>query len=204
MPLHNPNITPLILASGSAVRAKMLKQAGLGFTVQTAKVDERVIEDDLCLIGAAPRDIALELAEEKARAVAKENPDMYVIGADQLLVFDGKIHHKCTSLDEAKDRLMMMSGKTHSLISAACIAIGDAILWSHIDVADLKMHDLSDAFIDAYLKEAGDDILSSVACYKLEEYGPWLFDKIDGNFHTILGLPLLPLLNFLRIGESND
>ncbi len=187
-----------ILASGSAVRQKMLRNAGFDFEICSADIDERSIQKDLESQDCSVAQIALALGIEKARFVAAKFPDKYVIGSDQMLVFEDHILNKSASLSQAKDKLLKLSGNTHHLISSAAIVKNDEVIWSHTDKADLVMRDLSERDIDDYLDKAGSDVLTSVGAYKLEEYGAWLFEKIEGDFFTILGFPLLPFLGFVK------
>lgn len=187
-----------ILASGSAVRQKMLRNAGLKFMVHSADIDERTVQKDMEEQKKSLSEIAIKLSEQKALSVAQNYPDEYVIGSDQLLVFEDQILNKSANLDQAKEKISKLSGKVHHLISGAAIVKNNEVIWTAFDQADLYMHDLSSADIDAYFEMAGEDVLSSVGAYKLEERGPWLFNKIEGDFFTILGFPLLAFLNFLQ------
>lgn len=189
---------PFILASGSQIRQKMLRNAGLKIDVQKADIDERRLQAEAESQNKNTDEIALMLSEYKAKNVAQNYPESYVIGCDQILVFDDAILNKSPDLNAAKDKLIMLSGKTHSLISAASVVYQGKVVWSCVDRADLKMKSLNEEQITDYLSHAGDDVLSSVAAYKLEEHGPWLFDKIQGDFFTILGFPLIPFLNWVH------
>lgn len=187
-----------ILASGSVVRQRMLRNAGFEFEICSADIDERSIQKNLEQDNRSTEEIALALGIEKARFVAEKFPDKYVIGSDQMLVFENQILNKSVSLAEAKDKLLKLSGQTHQLISAAAIVKNDELIWSHVDKANLVMRDLSEQDIDDYLDKAGHEVLTSVGAYKLEEYGSWLFEKVEGDFFTILGFPLLPFLGFVK------
>lgn len=189
----------LILASGSRTRAKMLADAGLHVRVQPAAVDETPIKDDLLAEGAPPRDIADSLAELKARNISALYPEALVIGADQVLAVDGTVMSKSASRGAAAEQLASLAGRTHRLVSAVVLMRGYQVLWRFVDTATLAMRPLDAAEIDAYLDRAGDAVLDSVGAYQLEGLGAQLFDRVSGDFFTILGLPLLPLLAQLRL-----
>ncbi|WP_208976001.1 Maf family protein [Pseudovibrio exalbescens] len=188
----------LILASGSAVRASLLKNAGLSFEVDPAKVDERALEEPMLQGGASPSEIAQELARAKALDVSAHRPGKLVIGADQVLDFEGQRLTKPENLEAARRQLVAFSGKVHSLHSAVCVAHDGQVVWETISTAELSVRELSSAFLDEYIDRAGEKILSSVGAYQLESLGVQLFDRIEGDYFTVLGLPLLPLLDFLR------
>ncbi|WP_068310874.1 Maf family protein [Polycladidibacter hongkongensis] len=188
----------LILASTSKIRGDLLKNAGLEFTAIPADLDERAIEKPLAENGASPEDIALELANAKALAVAKQHPEALVVGADQVLAFENGRLNKAKSMAEARARLLDFSGKPHALHSSVAVAQGDQVLFATTSSAHLHVRELSETFLDWYLATAGDRILSSVGAYQLEGLGIQLFERIEGDYFTILGLPLLPLLHFFR------
>lgn len=188
----------LVLASGSSIRATLLRNAGLDFAVDPAGVDEREIERPLLEAGAEPREIALVLGKAKALDVALRRPGDLVIGADQVLGLGSTRFTKPADLAAARAQLALLAGKTHELHSSVVVAKGGEVLWSHISTARLQMRALGDAELDAYLAMAGSAALSSVGCYQLEGLGIRLFERIEGDYFTILGLPLLPLLGFLR------
>lgn len=194
MPL---NIEPIVLASASASRQAMLKSAGVVFTALPAAIDERAAETKLAK-NAAPEDLASSLAEMKARNVAPKAGGRIILAADQLLVCGGRIFHKPASAAEARAQLQSLRGKTHELLSAACLVRGEALLWRHLAGAKLTMRDFSDSFLDAYLKSCGDQVLMSVGVYQLEGPGAQLMARVEGDFFTILGLPLLDVLAALR------
>lgn len=196
--LHPAFTDQLILASGSQVRIKMLHNAGLVFETIPAQIDERALETSMLESGCTAQEIGQALAIEKARFIAQKNPDALVIGADQILIFEGKIYSKPQDLDEARIRLKSFAGKTHQLLSAGCIMRNDELLWQASDEVNLQMRAVDDAFIDRYIQACGEDVLSSVGAYKIEEEGSWLFEKIDGDFFTVLGFPLLPFLGYLQ------
>jgi len=186
----------LILASGSAVRARLLRDAGVPFEVMSSGVDEDAIK--AAMTGEAARVIAHRLAVEKAMAVSADYADAHVIGADQILECDGRLFDKPADLGQAKGHLQVLRGRTHRLITVTVVVRGHDILWSHTEVPHLTMRDLRDTFITRYLARVGENALHSVGAYQLEGQGAQLFEHIDGDFFSILGLPLLPLLAFLR------
>ena len=188
----------LILASQSVARKNMLDAAGVSYTALPADLDEDSITKNETKKGEAPQSIALTLATAKASAIAKENPDALVIGSDQILECDGKMLSKAANENQAREKLKSLRGKTHHLISAVCVAKGDSILWQAVQTANLTMHDFDDAFLDDYIKKAGIALTRSVGAYELESLGVNLFEKIEGDYFTILGMPLLPLLTYLR------
>lgn len=191
---------PLLLASASASRAALLKQAGLAFAQRPAEIDERAVRDALDRSGEAvlPEDVAEILARAKAEEVSARAPEEIVIGADQVLALEGRIFEKPGDFDTARDQLLSLRGKTHMLHSAVVIARGGQTIWAHVDAASLTMRDFSAEFLGGYLAAAGSGILSSVGAYHLEGPGVQLFSHIEGDYFTILGLPLLPLLDQLR------
>lgn len=188
---------PLILASGSAIRLQLLTNAGLTVTALPARVDEDSLKASLLAENAKPRDIADALAEMKARKRSDRNPGDLILGCDQVLDFKGVILSKPESLDDAKAQLHSLRGHTHSLLSAAVLYDQGQPIWRHIGQARLTMRDASDAYIDAYLSRNWPAISQSVGGYMLESEGVRLFDRIEGDYFTILGLPLLPLLSYL-------
>ncbi len=188
----------LILASGSSVRATLLRQAGVSFDV----VDSRLDEDDVKQRFAASETtaLALRLAEEKALAVSRlpENANAIAIGADQILSCETKRFDKPGSMAQARDNLLFLRGKTHILHSGVALARNGVIIWGLGEEAKLTMRGFTHEFLDAYLASLGDKVMKSVGCYQLEGPGIQLFERIDGDYFTILGLPLLPLLAELR------
>ncbi|MDB5433680.1 MAG: septum formation protein Maf [Caulobacter sp.] len=189
---------PVILASKSQSRAALLAAAGVPFTIAGAGVDEHAAKLSLLGEGATPREVADALAELKAVKVSRGRPDALVIGADQTLDLGGVLYDKAESVDEARLRLMDFRGRTHKLHAAVVVAQGGQPIWRDLPAASLTMRPFSDDFLDAYLAEHGQEILSSVGCYQLEAGGMQLFSDIKGDYHTILGLPLLGLLDLLR------
>jgi septum formation protein len=191
-------MTALILASQSPFRRMLMENAGLAFETQAAEIDERAIETALGARNPRPPEIAEALAIEKALDVARRNPGALVIGSDQTLSLDGRVFHKPADMSEAKAHLSAMSGRTHSLNCGIALVRDGQTLWSHVSIAHLTMRPLSEAFIDGHLARVGPRVLASVGAYQLEGEGVQLFDRIDGDYFTILGLPLLPLLAKLR------
>lgn len=188
----------LILASKSRARAALLENAGLIFECQTANIDERAAEKPLVEAGAHPADIAQLLAEVKAMDVSEKNPGKLVIGADQTLGFGDKRFNKPIDDDAARRQLLELSGNSHQLHSAIALVKDGDTLWRHVSTATLTMRPFSPEEIGRYMAHVGDNVRSSVGCYQLEGLGVQLFEKIEGDYFTILGLPLLPLLGYLR------
>lgn len=187
---------PLILASQSAARQALLRNAGLAFEAIPADIDERSIQENSGLTD--PGAIAALLAGEKAKHISKAHPDRFVIGADQTLALGTRLFSKPADRAAAADQLRLMSGHTHTLNSAVTVAKGGRVLFSELAVAHMAMRKLDDHAIAAYLDLTGDRVTLSVGAYQLEGAGVHLFERIDGDYFTILGLPLLPLLAFLR------
>ena len=192
-------VMPVILASGSEIRAQMLRQAGVDFDVQVTRVDEQMIKEALVADGALPRDIADALAESKARKVAQKNYNAFVIGCDQVLEFNGNLLSKPKSPDEAIDQIIAMRGERHTLLSAAVIYNEGKPIWRHVGQVRLRMRDATDAYISGYVERNWDSIQNSVGGYKLEEEGVRLFHSVEGDYFNVLGMPLLPLLAFLTL-----
>jgi septum formation protein len=188
----------LILASGSATRASMLTSAGLIFERRSPDVDERAVEAALAESGVGPDDVATVLAEVKATEVSLRFPDALVIGADQTLALGDERFHKPPDMDAARRQLLALRGRTHQLHSAVVVAINGEPLFRHVATASLTMRNFTPAFVGRYLAVVGERALSSVGAYQVEGFGIQLFEEIDGDHFTILGLPLLPLLAFLR------
>lgn len=193
----------LILASGSAIRRTLLEAAGIDIEVRPAHVDEATLRDQLFAADTcvSHESVALALAEEKAKAVSTLEPDALVIGADQVLSFEGRLFEKPKSVQEARTQLLALRGKTHALHSATALAKNGKVLWQNTETACLTLRDFSERALDRYLTRAGDVVLTSVGAYQIEGPAVQLFDSIDGDHSTILGLPLLPLLKELRRRE---
>ena len=192
----------LILASNSVTRKALLAGAGLQFESSPAPIDERL--EEAAVLGKGPAAVAKHLAEAKALAVSRLHPARIVVGADQTLSLDGEIFHKPADLQAAKDQLSRLRGKTHRLSCGAALARDGVILWSDIAAADLTMRDVSDAERDVILDEEGSLALGSVGAYRLEGPSVRLFERIEGDYFTILGLPLLPLLAALRLHAPTE
>ena len=190
--------TPLILASSSPFRRMLMENAGLSFSAIAADIDERAIEAPLARDGAGPDAVALVLAKAKAREVSGRYPGSLVIGSDQTMSLGDEVFHKPADRADAANHLTRLSGRTHRLNSAIAFARNGDILWEHISHAELTMRALSADFIDRHLTRVGDKALGSVGAYQLEGEGIQLFSRIDGDYFTILGLPMLPLLDKLR------
>jgi septum formation protein len=191
-------MTALVLASGSQTRARMLRDAGVAFETAPARIDEEAVKAGLLAEGAGAADIAETLAEMKALRGSARAPGALVLGADQTLGCEGRLFDKPESLAAARAQLQALRGRTHTLFSAAVIAQDGAPIWRSVDRASLTMRPFSDAFLDEYLAACGDAALSSVGCYHLEGLGAQLFSRVQGDFFTVLGLPLLAVLGFLR------
>lgn len=188
----------VVLASASAARAHLLEAAGIPFVRQAAGVDEDEIKVALRAEGADAGHAAETLAEVKAQRVAPRFPDALVIGADQVLECDGAWFDKPADRAQARAQLRALRGRTHRLASCATVVRGGTLVWHHTAWAELTMRRFTDAFLDDYLNAVGDAVLHSVGAYQVEGLGIQLFSRIEGDWFTILGLPLLPLLDFLR------
>ncbi len=187
---------PLVLVSGSKVRSRILTAAGLPHEICPAAIDERALE-----IMAGDQDgskVALMLAHAKAASVSAQKPGRLILGADQTLTLASRLFHKAESLVDARQQLMMLRGQAHQLNSALALVQDGTLLFSTVISATLKKRNFSAAFLENYLEAAGPDILSSVGCYNIEGIGIQLFDKIEGDQYTIMGLPIFPLLHHLR------
>lgn len=190
---------PIILASGSEIRAKMLRQGGLDFEIETPRVDEQMIKEALIADGAPPRDIADALAEAKSRKIAQKRPDAFVIGCDQVLDFQGTLLSKPKTPQDAIEQITLMRGERHMLLSAAVIYHEGKPIWRHIGQVRLRMRNASDEFIKGYVDRNWESIQHSVGAYKLEEEGVRLFHSIEGDYFHVLGMPFLELLAFLTL-----
>lgn len=195
---------PIILASGSQIRQKMLANAGVIFTSTVARVDEESIKASLLAENASPRDIADTLAEYKARRISDKNPEALVIGCDQVLEFDRGILSKPRTAEEAVAQITAMSGKTHKLLSAVVIYEGGTPVWRTVGQVRLTMLTLNPAYIDDYVQRNWGEIQHCVGGYQLEAEGARLFARVDGDYFTVLGLPLLDVLGYLTMSGALD
>jgi septum formation protein len=190
---------PLILASASRSRAKLLEAAGLAFIVEPPGLDEAAMRQAISGERSLdPHDIAEVLARAKAEAVSDLAAKAYVIGGDQVLELDGAVLSKPDSMEAARSQLLDLRGKTHTLHTSVAVATNGEAIWAETTIASLTMRKLSPEFIGRYLAAAGEEVLGSVGTYQLEGLGVQLFERIDGDYFSILGLPLIPLLDTLR------
>lgn len=187
----------LILASTSQSRRELLNNAGLQFEIKAPGVDEDEVKLSLVAQKADAAAIATTLAELKATRVSARFPEAFTIGGDSTLACEGRLFDKPPTLAAAREQLLALRGKTHQLVSSVVVAKAGARIWHHTETARLTMRPFSESFLDAYLKEAGETVTTSVGAYRLESVGAHLFSRIEGDYFTILGLPLLPLLSFL-------
>lgn len=194
----------LILASGSPFRKAMLVSAGLDVDAVPAEIDERAVEAPLQDSGVSPEDVAVILAEAKALDVSGRRPGALVLGCDQTLSLGDEVFHKPADMEGARRHLLALSGKTHQLNSAAVLVRDGEVLWRHVAIANLTMRKLEPGFIGRHLARVGDKALSSVGAYQIEGEGIQLFEKVEGDYFTIVGLPLLPLLSELRRLDAVD
>jgi len=187
---------PLVLASKSAARRALLQAAGVAIEIRPAEIDERAVE---ARAGIAPAgEVAALLAREKAKAAAAASPDRIVVGADQTLALGVRRFSKAADRAAAREQLRALRGATHTLHSAVAVVRSGAVVFEHADAAHLTMRAFSDAFLERYLDTVGDAALASVGGYQLEGPGVQLFERVEGDHSTVLGLPLLPLLAYLR------
>ena len=188
----------LILASASQIRHRLLADAGLSVEISPARVDENAVKTSMLAEDAAPRDIADALAQLKAARISPRHPGQLVLGCDQTLDLAGRLFDKPADLAEAREQLVALRGQQHRLHAAAVIYLDAQPVWRFVGNARLTMRDFSDAFLDSYLSTHGNDLLTTVGCYKVEAGGAQLFSRIEGDYFSILGLPLLEVFGFLR------
>ena len=189
----------IILASGSEIRATLLKNAGVSPIIKVARIDETALKSSLIAEGASPRDIADTLAELKAQKIASKNPGALVIGCDQVLAHGSKLLSKPATASEAVVQLSALRGGMHMLLSAAVIYEDDKPVWRHVGQVRLHMRDVSDDYLQDYVDRNWQSIQHAVGAYKLEEEGVRLFSRIEGDYFNVLGLPLLELLSYLTL-----
>jgi len=191
-------MSPLILASASAARRRLLADAGVMAEIDPAPIDEAAIKEEYRRSGRSSAGCAARLAEAKARAVAARHPAGLVLGADQLLDCAGEWYDKPRNRDDARDQLSRLRGRSHVLVTAAAVVRDDERLWQAVEQPRVTMRAFSDAFLERYLDAVGERVLKTVGGYELEGLGAQLVERVEGDYFAILGLPLLPLLHFLR------
>lgn len=188
----------IILASGSAIRKQILDGAGLNYEVIVKPVDEAAIKDSMLAENSRLQDVADALAEAKALRVSRQT-DGFVIGADQIMVMDNQLFDKPKDLGEARERLLSMRGKRHELIGAVVVCENGRPVWRHLSKTKLWVREFSNDFLDWYIEQEGEALMKSVGAYRFEGPGAQLFEKVEGGFFAILGLDLLPVLDYLRV-----
>jgi len=189
-------MTALVLASGSAIHARILHDAGVTFTIKTATIDEDAVKKDMR--GADGRAVAGRLAELKGLQISTQHPQDLILGADQVLEMNGELFSKAETLAAAAVQLRKLRGRRHQLVGALVLARNGAPVWRHLETSTLWVRDFSDAFLENYLTSEGDALLGSVGCYRYEGPGAQLLERVEGDYFSILGLSLVPLLAALR------
>lgn len=195
---------PIILASSSAIRRELLQNAGVVFEADSPRLDEDSIKAALLAEGASPRDVADALAEGKAMKLSGRRPEAVIIGSDQVLDFKGELLSKPETPEDARDQLQILRGKRHALLSAVVLSHEAKPIWRFVGQVRLYMRDVSDRYIDGYLERNWESIRHSVGGYKLEEEGVRLFSRIEGDYFTVLGLPLVEVLSYLSSSGDLD
>ena len=188
----------VVLASASAARSRLLREAGIAFAIEPAAVDESGVAAGIAAEGGGGAEVAAALAELKALRVSNRHGGALVVGADQVLACEGRLFEKPGTLTQARADLCALKGRTHELLSAVCVVRDGLVVWRHLARAHLAMRPFSESFLDHYLEAAGATVVASVGAYQIEGLGAQLFSRIEGDYFAILGLPLLPLLDFLR------
>ena len=199
--MTDPKSPPIVLASGSAIRASILRDAGVDFQIMRPEVDEDAVKEEGRRRGTPLDEVAMALAVQKAKAVAAPK-NALVVGADQIMAFKGAGFDKPRDLEEARARLLSLAGHSHELINATAVVVDGDVAFTHLERPRLFMRAFSPAALDAYLDEAGPQILTSVGAYQVEKLGARLFEKIEGDYFAVLGLALFPLLEFLRARQA--
>ena len=193
------NRPSIVLASGSATRKDLLERSGVGVDIRIPGIDEAMVTDSLVRDQAKPEDIAVCLAEMKALRIGSREPEQVVVGCDQILWSNGRVFHKARNVGDARNVLLELRGRPHSLISAAVVFIGGTRVWHAISRAELVMREFSDSFLDSYLARNWPGVQSSVGCYRLEDEGVQLMAHVRGDLFAIMGMPLIELLEYLRV-----
>ncbi len=193
------NRPSIVLASGSATRKDLLERSGVGVDVRVPGIDEAMVTDSLVRDQAKPEDIAVCLAEMKALRIGSQEPEQVIVGCDQILWSNGRVFHKARNVGDARNVLLELRGRPHSLISAAVVVIGGARVWHAISRAELVMREFSTLFLDSYLARNWPGVQGSVGCYRLEDEGVQLMAQVRGDLFAIMGMPLVELLEYLRV-----